>query len=233
MHQLLPLGVPINSDCGQQHPLDLETLTAGSGGIRQPRRATTCLRASIWGTACLTRWDRAAYRLAPAIGHQRRAGEPVALTRTASTSARVGSLRRATSARTSGASRDLRRAGREPRVEGKFLALQYNDLVAANLRSALGSRFVDYRGLASLAVLAPPRYLITAYPPRSFGETSAHEGMQRKRYGRQQALPVDPPDPPELNVVEPQPITSGDGSRTQQRAKSAVVKSMTNQRITL
>jgi hypothetical protein len=35
---------------------------------------------------------------------------------------------------------------------------------------------------------------------------------QRDRYRRRHGLPVDTPDPPTLNVAEPRPISSCDGS---------------------
>jgi hypothetical protein len=41
---------------------------------------------------------------------------------------------------------------------------------------------------------------------------AAERDYQRNRYRRQRGLPVDPPDPPRLSVVESRPVSSHDGS---------------------
>jgi hypothetical protein len=41
---------------------------------------------------------------------------------------------------------------------------------------------------------------------------AAERDYQRNRYRRQRGLPVDPPDPPKLNVLDSQPGSSPDGS---------------------
>jgi len=41
---------------------------------------------------------------------------------------------------------------------------------------------------------------------------TAERDYQRDRYRRQRGLPVDPSDPPKLNLVDPQPVSSPDGS---------------------
>jgi hypothetical protein len=41
---------------------------------------------------------------------------------------------------------------------------------------------------------------------------TAERQYQRDRYRRRHALPVDPPDPPKLNVVDSRPVSSYDGS---------------------
>ena len=41
---------------------------------------------------------------------------------------------------------------------------------------------------------------------------AAERDYQRNRYRRQRGLPVDPPDPPVLNVVDSQPVSSLNGS---------------------
>ena len=58
---------------------------------------------------------------------------------------------------------------------------------------------------------------------------AAERDYQRNRYRRQRGLPVDPPDPPRLNVVNLPPVYSHDGSvvaavRTELDAAPAAVE---------
>jgi hypothetical protein len=41
---------------------------------------------------------------------------------------------------------------------------------------------------------------------------TAERDYQRNRYRRQRGLPVDPPDPPKLNVADSSPVSSRNGS---------------------